>query len=599
MAGYKQVLFQLEPVALYSFDGEQVKSDKRFYQRPEIIDDMGNSDGRLGLETLNEQMPCYHTSNGLSLLDKYEQRAIRFCPNGPQVPAENAGLSRWPKAYAIMPNCLEWDFSKNEFTYIFLAKRDNQMRYDENDNHYGLWSYMDVLFEHNGIVSMGIKHGYNRSESWWIHVPATNQDIIEVSGNLIKPGITELASMIVVRFRKNRLEVIKDMETILDRTFIIDESSFSINHGTKQLTIGGCDVPKDPRYRTSDRITVPTDIDQFTVYNKYISDTDLGRLYRRIWSYSDMVMVNKPREFYEFSEKTLAPGNIVVNKGNMGSSLYVWKGENNVVTRQPGPMPNSVGMRFNDTEVRTSFSIADNYRLLPISRTSNFTFMFSFKLEHSNRGVLFTQTAESPDYEGITIWVNSLNKIHNQGNLEMTFNNISRPITLATDLSADWHSITVRKSGLFLDVWLDGKQVLYDQEFRFGPDNNHIGSAFFGSHLNITPIDGSLSNIIVYDYAMSTRKIRAFHDYESIYKIRGSASLHGNPAKLDVRAYHHDSGELIAFTKSNVETGVWIIHLLDNSAIDILILDHDDPTVKLKCYGPIIPIDVDDQPYLI
>ena len=37
MAGYKQVLFKLEPVALYSFDGEEVKSDKRFYQRLDII----------------------------------------------------------------------------------------------------------------------------------------------------------------------------------------------------------------------------------------------------------------------------------------------------------------------------------------------------------------------------------------------------------------------------------------------------------------------------------------------------------------------------------------------------------------------------------
>jgi hypothetical protein len=98
---------------------------------------------------------------------------------------------------------------------------------------------------------------------------------------------------------------------------------------------------------------------------------------------------------------------------------------------------------------------------------------------------------------------------------------------------------------------------------------------------------------------MSPKKIKAFHDYESIYIIRGSASLNGNPAKLDVRAYYHDTGELIASTKSNVETGVWIIYLLDNSAIDILILDHDDPTVKLKCYGPIIPSETDDQPYRI
>lgn len=599
MAGYKQVLQQLEPVALYSFDGEQVKNDKRFYQRPEIIDDTGNSDGKLGLETTDEQIPCYQASNGLALLDKYEQRAIRFCPNGAQKHAEDAGLSRFPKAYAIMPNCLEWDFSKNEFTYIFLAKRSNDINYDENDIHYGHGSYMDVLFEHDGIVSLGMMHGYFRAPAWWIHIPAASPDIIEISGDLITPGITQLATMIVVRFRHNRLEVIKNMETILDRTFIIDDSSFSLDRGSKQLTIGGCDVPKNTNYRVSDRITVPTDIDQFTIYNKYISDTDLGRLYRRIWSYSDMVMVNKPREFYECSEKTLSSNNAIVNKGSYETKLYVWKGENNVITRQHGAMPNSVGMRFSDTEVRTSFSNIENYHLLPLERKEDFTFMFSFKLEHSDRGILFTQTAESPDYEGITIWVNSLNRVHNQGNVEIAFNNSMRPITLITDMSTSWHSITIRKQGDFIDAWIDGKQVLYEQEYRFHDDANHIGSSFFGSHLNISPINGLLSNIIVYHYAMSTRKIRSFHDYESIYKIRGSASLNGNPANLDVRAYHHDSGELIAFTKSNVDTGVWIIHLLDNSAIDIMILDHDDPSVKLKCFGPVLPSEVDDKPYLI
>lgn len=597
MAGYKQVLFQLEPIALYSFDGEQVKNDKRFYQRPEINDDTGNSHGRLGLETLDEQMPCYHTSNALAPLDRYEQRAIRFCPNGPQLNAEAAGLSRWPKAYAIMPNCLAWDFSQNEFTYVFLAKRGNQTQYDVEDKHYGRSVYMDVLFEHVGVVSMGIYHGYLQPASWWIHVPAAG-DIIHVTGELINPGLGEAATMIVVRYKNNRLEVIKNLETVLDRTFAIDESSFSLDRGSKQLTIGGCDVPKSSRHRTSDRITVPTDIDQFAIYNKYISDTDIGRLYRRIWKYSDMITVNRPSDFYEFSEQSLALDKRIVNYTNR-TSLYVWQGADKAQARMQGPMPTSRGIRFTGTEVRTNYTQAENYLLLPMSRSSEFTFMFAFKLEHSNRGVLFTQTSETPTYEGITIWANSLNRQHNQGNVEITFDNVTAPITIATNLSSDWHSLTIRKDGDFIDAWLDGRQVLYHQEYRFRDAPNRIGSSFFGSHLNINPIDGSLANVIVYPHAMAARKIRAFHDYESIYKIRGSASLNGNPARLDVRAYHHDSGELIAFTQSNVDTGVWIIHLLDNSAIDVLILDHDDPSVKLKCFGPVIPSEVNDQPYLI
>lgn len=596
MAGYKQILLDLEPVALYSFDGEQVKSDKRFYVRPEIIDDTGNSHGRLGLETDNEEYPCYHTSNSLSPLDRYEQRAIRFCPKGPQRNAEAAGLSRWPKAYMIAPNCLAWDFSRNEFTYVFLAKRSGDVDHDPQDQKYGYHSYMDVLFEHDGIISMGCNEYYAVPNTWWVIIPAISPDPITIQGNLIEPSITKPATMIVVRFRRNRLEVIRNGVTVLDRTFVVDESSFSIDRGSKQLTIGGCDVPKNTtRFRTSDRIVVPTDIDQFTIYNKYIGDTDIARLYRRIWAYSDMIINNNPAEFWEMSEQQLNRSNVLAGRGS--ANLYVEGGRDNVLMRQQGPLAHSHGIKFTGTTVRTYYAHPHKFKLLPMD--GNFTFMFSFRLDHTNRGVLFTQSSESGNYEGITLWANSLNRIHNQGNLEIAFDSTMRPLTIATNLSSDWHSVVIRKTGDFFDVWVDGRQQLYNHEQRFKGSSNNIGSAFFGSHLDIKTIDGSLSNVIVFDYAMSTLKIRAFNDFESIYKIRGSAALNGNPAKLDIRVYDHDSGVLVSSTKSNVDTGVWLVNLLDNSAVDILVLDHNDPSVKLKCYGPIVPSEIDDQPYLL
>lgn len=593
MAGYKQVLFDLEPVALYSFDGEEVNEDTKFFVKPDVIDETGNSNGKLHLETNEEQYPCYRTSTSLTPLDKYEQRAIRFCPKGPQINAQAVDLSRWPKAYMIAPNCKEWDFSKNEFTYVFLARRSNEIYHDEKDKYYGRFSYMDVLFEHEGIISMGCHQHWNTENTWWITIPAISPTPIITRGNLIPPSITLPATMFVIRFRKNRLEVIRDGVTILDQTFKVDESSFSIDRGSKQLTIGGCDVPKNPSYRTSDRIVVPTDIDQFTIYNKYIEDTDIARLYRRIWSYSDMVVNNYPSSFWEMSEQHLALSNEIARYiPHRDIKLYVDGSRNNALMRQPGPLAHSHSIKFTGTTVRTY-----NYKILPMD--SDFTFMFSFKLEHTNRGVLFTQASDVGNYEGITIWANSLNRIHNQGNLEIAFNLSMRPITIATNLSSGWHSIIIRRTGILFDVWVDGRQMLYEHEQVFSKTSNSIGSVFFGSHLDVKTIDGSLSNVIVYDYAMSTLKIRAFNDFESIYTIRGSAALNGNPAKLDIRVYDHDSGVLVSSTKSNPETGVWAVKLLDNSVVDILVLDHNDPSVKLKCYGPVVPSELDDHPYLL
>ena len=600
MAGYKRVLRDLEPVALYSFDGEQLKNDRRFLEREDIIDDIGNSNGGLRLETQDTLMPCYYMTSGLAPLDKYEQRAMRFCPQGPQPYAEQHGQSRWPKAYILAPNCLEWDFSRNEFTYVFLMRRESsKYDYDNNDEKYGHYHYRDVIFTHAGIVEFGVEHGWNRGERGWIKFPPINNDYLFFNKPTVNSKIGEKATMVTVRFKAGRLQVFANLEIIFDKTYDIDENIFSIDRGSKELTIGGRHVPtSEPEFRVSDRITAPTDIDQFTVYNKALTDVELARLYRRIWGYVDMIEADNPSAFFTFDDMSLRTDKKIEKRVGNYQDLIVMGERDKVIARKPGPWATTKAMSFTDVVLRNPWDTG--FRANFVQLGQDFTMSFAFKIEHSERGVLFSHASEEPPYYGFTLWTHSSNRRYSQGWLELVFSQDLPPVTVSSNLTSGWHSIVIRRRGVFFDVWFDGERTVFEHRVEYPQEVRgtvKIGEYFFGSHLDIKPISGFLANFVVYQRALPEIKIKAFNAFESIYTIRGTATVNGNPAVLDIRVYSHTTGELITSEKSNPETGVWVCHLLTNEAIDIVALDHQDATIKVKSYGPILPSENNDEPY--
>lgn len=603
MAGFKQVTMDLNPIAMYSFDGGHV-SDKNnnFWDGVKdivIVDETGNSNGVLALETDDTMCPGYYIGRGLVPLDKYEQASIRLCPQGAQPYAQQQGHSRWPKAYIIAPNCLEWDFRDKEFTYNFMIRKNYDANHDSKDEYYGYFNYDDIIFEHHGILTVGEYFGYVSTPYAWIELPALANTKVHVGLRLAKyNGFTGNATMITIRFKDLLLEVFQDAELIFSKDFngIVDETTFSLETGSKQLTIGGCNIPKTAS-RVSDRCTRPTEIDQFTIWNRALTDIEIARLYRRIWGFNAMTLNDNPAIFHDFAQTEIKPDKVIKQLGNSGLTLNLSGNINEVNLKKRGPQANTTAMQFTgNSSLRVYYNSVSRHKM--INTESDFTFMLSFKVDHGVKGVLFAQQSENPDYEGLSVWINSRNGQQVAGDLEMYLDNITRPISLGSSLSSSaWHNLVIRHSGNYYTVWLDGQVVVDDYYYVSHPQTYYSGVSLLASHINTSRISAYLTNLIVFDRALPEMKIAAYNDWESIYYIRGTVTMNGNPTSATVRVYNHENGQLIEHTTSNTATGVYLVHLLDNSAVDIVVLNRENTSVKMKGYGPILPYEMDDQPY--
>lgn len=601
MAGFKQVMTNLNPVAFYTLDGEQLKEDKLTLERNDIIDEMGNSNGNIVTEVNDPMIPCYAISESLVPLDRSGQRGIRFCPRGPQQYAVDQGKSRFPKAYIIAPNCHEWDFSAKEFTYVFMIRRNNSYNFDDAGVYWGRKSYDDCFFEHNGIISMGQSYSYIGISNWWIKIPGFGGTRETITGNLTKyNSMTSNSTFIVVRCKNRFLEVYRNCELIYSKDYssTVDYLSYSFETGTKQFTLGGSDAPQTST-QYSDRICAQTEFDQFAIFNRAITNLEMSRLYRRIRGYNEMIKDDSPEYYFPCDELQLATDNRLENYGT-SSALYptVYGDRGMVLSRINGPMPNSYGMYFGKgTSLKTGNNGGNNGNMIQLG--SNFTFMLNFKIAHGDQGVIFAQQSENPDYKGLTIWANSRNKQRYAGNIEITLSNNIEPIQVSSNMDAKWHSIYIVRNGNYMNIWFDGVKVVNDYYYVASTPTNAGGTSLLSSHLNISPIEASLSGLIIYNRALPEAKLRAFNDWESIYILRGTVTLNGNPTNALIRAYDFNTGGLIAETHSNPETGVYMMHLFDNSPLIVTVLDKEDTNVKIKAYGPIIPYEVDDQPYYL
>lgn len=595
MAGFKQLILGMVPVGMYSFDGEQVDRDTRYINDEIIIDETRNQDGNITVETYN--FPPYRAGTpGHVPLDHYDQKSFRFCPGGAMIAAEAAGYSRFPKGMITVKNNLGFDFSGKEFTYAFFIKRNDADWSTQGNRH-----FTDVIFDHEGICRVFQAYDWWNSNStiWGVTIPSIAGGTASIRGS-IGPGLSELSTFIVIRFKNFILDIFRDGNLIsrTDYRKNVDQDSFTLEGSSKDLTIGGAKYPVNSDL-WSDRCCTPTELDQFTVFNRGLTDLEIAKLYRRIYPFTEMVLKDDPRSFYEMADDTVVTRQLN-SSGGTNSGLNIYGDINNAIVRQEGPMAFTSSILFRDgVTFKTNSAYNDENVLLPLSDTSNFTMMLYFKLDHSDTGVLFSQQSDKPTYEGLSLWVNSRDQTRFPGGIELVFNDNKPPVYVTTISTLQWQHLIIRKTGTFYDIWINGDHVLDRHEHITSTTlSTMVGTSFLSSHLNIKPISAYLSNLIIYHHALSDIKIMAFMNYDKIYTIRGTVTYNGAPASATVRIYNHRTGELMCEQQSDGETGVYNISLFDNSAIDVVVFDRDNMTVKLRAYGPIIPYEFDDNPYI-
>lgn len=591
MAGYKQLVMNMKPVTYISFDGEQVNDGSKFIDSREIIDEMGNQHGIIQQE-VNDPLYAGYRAGTTSMLqlDKFDQKAIRFCPFGANNSAKEKGHSLFPKAMITIPNNLAYDFSAGEFTYCFMANRGSP---DYSDGKWEKTYYTDVIFDHNGIIRLTQSYSYNGNDSYAIYFYPLNKDVLNGIGNIIPSNLTGLPVWVLIRYKNFNLEVFVngDLFASVNVRSQLDPNAFTLESGTKEFTLGGTyNNVNSSKY--SDRLSRTYDIDAFAIFNRALTNLDITKLYRRVFEYDTMLLVDNPSVYYRMNDDSLRRG----ITSAIGGGLTIDGNYENARVRGKGKVKGTEAIHFtNNTSLKSNFNHGTILNL-----SSDYTIEFFFKLTSSDRGVLFHQGTLLYPYEQLTIWANSRRGNRNDGSIEIDLSCERKYIFIADDIRLnEWHHIIVRKNGDTYNVWIDGIECLYDYTHKTNARGSSTGASFLSAQNDNNYISAYLSTIIVYPKALSDLKIMAHSNYDSVYRIRGTVTLMGNPTNAVIRLYSHATGELLEEVESDPLTGVYMADLLSNERLDVFVWHRQDESVKFRAYGYLVPYEQDDSPFSI
>lgn len=608
MAGFKQTLMELEPVALFSFDGEKLKDNGKQLDTDTIFDETGNSVGRLVTEHDMEILPCYHMTDGLTPIDSYDQRSIRFAPYAIYYSAGENNVSWIPKAYIIVPGVSAWDFSNYQFTYMIQGKQDwsyniwDILEDSEERNKAGhvpsyFLSHHSVLFEHEGIIR--VYQSVSRYSSDTINIELLFllpiKKTITINARLFTDRETDLTDLLTIRFDGEVLTVYKDLRIIYSESIKLDTSRINMNATQRQLTIGGSDVstPNNNGQKGGgyyDRTVIPTTIDNFTIFNYALGDVEIVRLVRKMFTFHELITKIKPDIYVPFDDRhspNLQPRNL----GSSRLATYIIGDLRHVEVGQVGAFALSRAIRFRNNSIEAHNSY--EYRTHIMNILSDFTLFSQFKLHGSEHGALFHQAIDNSNYYGITLLVNSSNGEHKPGSVELYVGSHGY-FPLGADISQDeWLELMLVKENEYFTCHFNKKKVMSEVLLPFKLPINASSNLRYAKILTHPdqqrPTDATLANLIVWDKSLTELEINSVLDYEWVYYVRGTVNLEGKPIRARVRAYNHVTGEMINSTHSDPETGAYVIHLIDNTPVDLTVIDDSDIFAKLRAYGPIQP----------
>lgn len=610
MAGFKEMLKGLNPFSFITFDGEEYDLTTRFIPDEVIIDEAGNQDGIIVQESNDYQYAGYR-AGGASIyeLEQYESHCMRLCPNGYNYTAVQNGVSGFPKCQIEFANNPSMDFTKKEFTYTFLVRsNEEKVKWNYAGNQPTLYppaTYYEPILHHDGVVTVLANWGYNQGENVIIHIPAIKANNISSSGifninrKIQTRGFNNEASWWVVRLKNFKLEVFCDGERVLNEDIgkLVDKESFYLDGGDKTLFVGSHPTGWDGKPR-ADRMFRPTELDQIALFNYGLKDTDIAKLYRRLWSYDTAIRLCSPKFHYKMDEQIYSA--TLVNSGNAGwNALQIGNGGiTNVVLNQDGRNKETKSMFFqNNAFVYSGANYTNSF--VDFSDTT-FTLSFNFRIQESRRGILYSYTTDTYPYNGFTIWANSNNGLEYGQSYEMQFRVDGEYLSLKMFLEpSELHNLIISRNGNYVSVFINGDKVVDSYPFTTTTNNYTMTSTFLSGQQSDVVLSGYLSQIFYLDYTLPEMKITTVCNNEKLYRVRGTVVLNGNPHVATIRVYHHVNGSLLEETKSDGQTGVWHVDLTTNMAVDMVVFDDENQNIRTRAYGRIIPYEMPDSVYIL
>jgi hypothetical protein len=601
MAGLKETMFSDGPVAFWSFD-----EDLAGFEGNQILDELNNANP-LVIHSANTD---HYLLEQLSLndLEVTDQHSIRIAQNGKYD-------TNWSD-YATFFECIHttaFDFpNRGSFSIEFLYYKDKPDNIRDNGNPGWYNNVVSPLIKKGTMVNIYVSDNWSGSDYLYFDMfnasrrltvrhddsPAADQPEYKVFEKVNHVVCTYNVEQIDVNEYRSTMSLYlngrlwgTNTETHVDswpNTAVIDSWLLCGNGGGNPA---------------SDFNTELLIFDQVAVYPYALDSSQVSNHYRKTKHYDQMIKDDYPKHYWRLDEfQDIFNLTLYPDVGGVDGRYY-----GQVDRHEPGPEKlieaRSVRFDLDACAVIDSYGTYGTPNVILDINQATYTFEFWFKAGDSNRGVLAACVQENHPWNGLVVWLNSKDNAHSPGNIQVNeslsqyVNSVDLdPITGDRNNWNDnnWHLINIVRTGNRLKLYIDGQ---LDSEGQFSPVDNDTPSQLhlMGMAPGELNINGHLSEVVWYDYALQEMQIQHRWLFTTRYRISGYTLLQGNPISATVRFYNHLTGDLMGEVESDSITGEYTYEPPTNRYVDVLSFIPDNKTTRYRVHGPVKPAEYDDS----
>lgn len=595
MAGYKTAALAYGPKLFLTFDGDAVDpASNTFSAVPAVIlDESGEGNHAIlhdsgvvsGYPGHRAAMPS------LVNLEPGGQASASFGYYGRRLASPNV----YEKAYLEVPsNASSFNFPDNgQFTVMFMLNRANINQY-RADN--GNISTSRPLIRKTGVFTSRIVYTFGQTPR--LEVTDPDGDVLTWNlpndfhgvdrhlafvwtAGIFGPDDTRTGSMTIY---VDGLRVAQN-----SKTYPLSLPNTNVNSA---IYIGG--VPEAPVTHFDDRQTEDCRFDQIAIYAFAMSAQQVARMYRKTLSYRNVILRGSPTNYWECSEDET--GTTTTLESTVGGITATVTGGTGLIARGatgPDQVPGARAVAMNSGG---QLYFRNGVGTTPIfNLNQNYTIEFWFRCTSTSIASMFSMQASQYPYAGLNATINLGSNNFQSGSIQVQESETEWITATGNWNDGQWHHMAIIKEGAVLSVWIDGSRRAF-REVTVRPSGYPGTATMFGTGPGRQAGAGSVSQIAWYTRPLQDQEINARANYRRIYKVRGRVTLRGVPYRANVRFYSHVSGALIQEIFSNQSDGEYLGELHDNRRVDIVVMNSQDPTIRYRVYGPVVPSEYEDAP---
>lgn len=610
MAGFKQTIQSHGPKMFLTFDGDAFDpNNRKLLASPQVFIDESGFNSNIMLHNEDENYPAYRMGiPSLVDLEQSDQRSTSFGWYGYQPLA----MTRWPKAFVEVQHQSHLALTDNRGSYtvgFFVNKAENDDKWRDQERILGN-SYTQTLNK-RWIRKAGSFDIYHRD--YW----SAAEEL-----RFIHPG-GEIVWVLPNWFYKRKNFVVCTWKiTEINPDVYLNEAYLYVNghvYGTYTNTTAGtfpssttttpieiAGVINASSY-FEDRQTSDLQLDQMFVLNKALTQDEICRLYRKSKTYDVIAVDGQATAYWPMTD--VEDTAVFVMKDLVGYNDGTYLGGITRIARQQTPPSQILGgssVFFHDGGMGAAHRLTNVTTYTPVFNFSgDFTVDMWFQFSNTDRSVIWSCQKDDYPHGGVLIEANRRNNTSVPGHIQLS---VSQQYQVSSMLNRDngqpfnfndgrWHHVAAVRKGSIVSLWIDGIKhgtVTAPVQSLANPGPGQV--YFMGASPGNLNTTGYMSAVGVYGYALDDEEVKLRNLYSLIYRIQGNVTLQGNPYRATVRAFNHRTGALTVETESQTSSGDYSITLYDNSLIDLMVMNKQDPNIRYRVYGPITPALYEDVP---